>query len=213
MLPFLGSVKNKNKVQPLLFTGINKNEMVGDNEIVDGFNLGSKNLPAMSPRLSEEVLIEDITTPNGFALFDNKIAYQDGVDFFYDGVDKGNLADDEKTFALFNSNLIIVPDKKTFDGTTLSVLQGSIYIERGDLDDDGIVALDETKVRTRGYVSVVSSETITFSNTEGYTHDVYEFDKDFNYITITLALTTAKTMGSDTEYVKMVLNGDDVNAV
>ena len=211
MIPMLKNVKSKNRIQKLYFVGINKNDMVTDNEIVDGYNLDTNNLPAMSPRKPKEVLIGTIITPNGFTLYKDKVAYQDGALLMYDGSSLGAIADSFKSFETFNKELIIMPDKKYFDGTTLDSLQGTIYIERGDLDEDGIVILDENKVRTRGHIMVVGGETLTFSNTESYDHDVYEFDKDFEFIKVTTGLVGSKTVQSDTEYVKMVLVGSDVN--
>jgi len=210
MIPMLKNVKSKNRIQKLYFVGINKNDIVSDNEIVEGYNLDTDNLPAMSPRKPRKVLFGNLADPNGFKLYKDKVAYQDGFMFHYDGISWGTTRT-FKSFEIFNKELITMPDKTYFDGTELKDLQGTIYIERGDLDEDGIVILDEDKVRTRGHIMVVGGETITFTNSEDYTHDVYQFDKDFGFIKARYEMTMTEILEDDTEYVKIVMNGSDVN--
>ena len=217
MIPQLTNIKRRTQTNPLIFTGINNLEIIADTEITNGYNLRTENLPAISPRKGRLALVENIIDPNGFMITDGKICHVDGNLFYYDNVSKGAIStnSDFKSLLNFNNNILIIPDKKYYDiaGDTLSILDGSIYVERGDLDANGIVALDEAKTRSRGYILVNNGEAITFSNTEGYTHDIYEFDKDFGFIKKTLALVGAKTLASDTENVKVVMNGSNVNAI
>ena len=102
------------QVSPLLFKGLNKKELINDNEIADGKNLDSEQLPAISPRDPMKVL-KTISNPQSFAIINNKQVYVSGTNFYYDGVLKGTVTSGLKTLLDFNGNVLIFPDKKYYD--------------------------------------------------------------------------------------------------
>ncbi len=102
------------EVRPLLFQGLNKREMIEDNELADGINLDTELLPAISPRQPMQ-LLRTLAAPESFTIINGKQVYVDGTNFLYDGVVKGTVTSGLKTMLDFNGNVLIFPDKKYYD--------------------------------------------------------------------------------------------------
>ena len=102
------------QTRPLLFQGLNKKEMIEDNEIADGINLDTELLPAISPRKPMK-LERTLAAPASFTIINGKQVYVDGTDFYYDGLVKGTVTAGLKTLLDFNGNVLIFPDKKYYD--------------------------------------------------------------------------------------------------
>lgn len=100
--------------KPLIFKGINKKELIEDEELTSGKNLDSEMIPALSPRKPIEA-IKTLSSPQYFGIVNGKDYYVDGTGFYYDGVNKGTVTRGVKSIVDFNGNLIIFPDKKYYD--------------------------------------------------------------------------------------------------
>lgn len=112
-LPYLNNINNL-KISPLLFSGINKKEIINDNEISDGHNLSTDEIPAICPREPMEV-IKSLVKPNYLGVINNKLVYVDGTSFYYDNQLKGTVSDTKKSIVDFNGYIVIFPDKKYYD--------------------------------------------------------------------------------------------------
>jgi len=108
---------NRMKIKPILFSGINKNELIDDTEISSGKNLDTLNLPAISPRKPLNT-IATLTAPQNLYVFNKKLVYTDGTSFYYDGVAKGTVTAGEKSMVDFNGKIVIFPDLKYYDFIT-----------------------------------------------------------------------------------------------
>lgn len=112
-LPYMQDLGNT-QVAPLVFSGLNRKDIIEDNEISGGINLDSELIPALSPRQSIKP-IKKLVSPKTFAMINNKQVYIDGTDFYYDGVKKGTVSLGHKSMVDFNGNIVIFPDKKYYD--------------------------------------------------------------------------------------------------
>ena len=112
-LPYLQELDHV-LTRPLVFAGLNQQELIDDNELSGGANLDTNNLPAISPRDS---MVMTRNTFNPFVLksINNKIVLIDGTDFYYDGVLKGQVTPSNKSIVDFNGNIVIFPDLKYYD--------------------------------------------------------------------------------------------------
>jgi len=104
----------KIETQPLQFKGLNKKEVIADNEISSGQNIGFEALPKISPRFPREKI--GSTWPNPKDLFSagGKLVHVDGTDFYYDGIRKGTVTATKKSMVDFNGHIVIFPDKKYY---------------------------------------------------------------------------------------------------
>ena len=112
-LPYLNEIKNK-RTAPLLFSGLNKREIINDNEIPYGENLTTDEIPAITSREPMEKILQ-LNKPNYLGIINNKIVYVDGTTFYYDNVLKGTVSDTNKSVVDFNGYILIFPDKKYYD--------------------------------------------------------------------------------------------------
>lgn len=112
-LPYLQDLGNT-QIAPLVFSGLNRKEIIEDIELSDGTNLDSEMIPALSPRKPIKSL-RKISTPIAFTMINNKQVYIDGTDFYFDGSKKGTVSPGHKSMVDFNGNVVIFPDKKYYD--------------------------------------------------------------------------------------------------
>lgn len=114
-LPYMQELGNT-KVAPLVFSGLNKNDIIEDTELSDGINLDTEKTPAISPRKST-LVIKKLQNPKSFMMIGDKQVYIDGTDFYFDGVKKGTVTSTSggKSMVDFNGNVVIFPDKKYYD--------------------------------------------------------------------------------------------------
>lgn len=112
-LPYMQDLGNT-QTAALIFEGLNRKALIGDNEISHGINLDTELLPAISPREPMKVL-KTLSAPSSFCMVNKKQAYVDGTNFYYDGVVKGTVDAGLKTMLDFNGNILIFPDKKYYD--------------------------------------------------------------------------------------------------
>lgn len=112
-LPYLQDLGNIQS-RALVFSGINRKDLIEDTEFADGYNLDSEHIPAIGPRKPIE-LITPLESPKRLFAANNKIAYIDGTNFYYNGVSKGTVSSEVKSLVDFNGNILIFPDKKYYD--------------------------------------------------------------------------------------------------
>lgn len=100
--------------KPLLFKGINKKELIGDDELSDGKNLRTDTIPAISPREPMSV-IKTLQNPSYYGRVNGIDYYIDGTNFYYNGTSRGTVTAGKKSIVDFNGVLVIFPDKKYYD--------------------------------------------------------------------------------------------------
>lgn len=111
-LPYVQDIGNT-KVAPLVFSGINRKELIEDMELSDGKNLDSEMIPAICPRKSISIK-RTLQAPQHFLMVNGKEVYIDGTKFYYNGVEKGTVTLGSKSIVDFNGNIVIFPDKKYY---------------------------------------------------------------------------------------------------
>jgi len=122
-LPPLRGVKRKrNRIDG--FAGLNHNRVINERELYDMRNMQSGFLPVLAPR-NKRARVRQFAKPNGLFAHD-KLCWVDGVEFFYDGEFKGNVADSEKTFARMGAYVLIWPDKVYYNTNTKDGEFGSL---------------------------------------------------------------------------------------
>lgn len=112
-LPYVQDLGNT-QVSPLVFSGINKKEIIEDIELSDGINLDSEMIPAISPRKPIDK-IRTIEAPESFVMINDKQVYISDGKLYYDGTERGIVGTGTKSIVDFNGNIVIFPQKKYYD--------------------------------------------------------------------------------------------------
>lgn len=112
-LPFLQEINNT-QVRPLTFSGLNKRELIKDDEFSGGINLDSELNPAISPRKPISHL-KTLASPSNYLMVEGKQVYTEGTNLVYGGVVRGQLTLGRKAIVDFNGAIVIFPDKKYYD--------------------------------------------------------------------------------------------------
>ena len=99
------------------FGGMNHTIGAGDGEIFQTENLTSDCYPVLATRAKRYIAEDTVSKPNGMFGWD-KLAWVDGTAFFYDGVQKGTVADSKKRFAAIGKTIVIMPDKAYYNTET-----------------------------------------------------------------------------------------------
>ena len=99
--------------KPLLFSGLNRKQIIDDSELSNGKNLNTETLPALSPRKPHKAITGTIASTA--MLVNDKLVMVSGTSFYYDGVARGTLTAGSKSMVDFNGKIVIFPDKKYYD--------------------------------------------------------------------------------------------------
>ena len=129
MLPYIPYGDKITARQQTGFGGLNHNPSAADGELYQAKNLTSDLYPLLSSRVARQ----EVTTLNkANGLFaKEKLAWVDGINFYYGNELIGQVADSHKTFASMGYFLLIFPDKKYF---LTNWEEGNIYDRFGDLE-------------------------------------------------------------------------------
>lgn len=112
-LPALNVIKNQIEKDMIFFQGLNRRDVISDNELSSCTNMQMDSYPAIEVRSKRKVLGN---YPNAQTLFAGvKKAWVDGTNFYYDGVVKGTVTKSAKSMVDFNDKVLIFPDKKYYD--------------------------------------------------------------------------------------------------
>ena len=98
------------------FAGYNHNLRLRDNEFYDMRNISSASLPVVTAR-ERRLRLRKLNKPNGLFAHE-KLCWVDGTDFYYDGIKKGDVTDDEKQFVRMGAYVLIWPDKAYYNTHT-----------------------------------------------------------------------------------------------
>jgi len=134
-LPALRTNKKVTKRSIIQWAGLNKKVLIEDNQFSATTNLSTKNYPLISPRPSRAT---SYTLTAGWALFaSSKLAWVDGTDFFYNGVDEGNVTASAKSMVEISNRIVIFPDKVSYDtiGDTFASFGTGTYPTAGSVPD------------------------------------------------------------------------------
>jgi hypothetical protein len=108
----------KNKSQVVAMRGINYSNMIADGDMVDSKNISARAYPYITTRKGRE-LLEDLSGATAMTMFQGELVYVKGTDLYWgDGVWRNKVTPGEKQFAVINSKLVIMPDKKYINGET-----------------------------------------------------------------------------------------------
>lgn len=132
------------KSNQVKFYGLDHRLGAPDGAIWDMKNMGSQDFPVLSTR-RKRVLYRTLQKPNGLFGWGG-LAWVDGTGFYFNGTQKGTVADSQKTFAGIGSYIVILPDKKYFNistnefgslesewsGATLTFTNGTLYGEAAE---------------------------------------------------------------------------------
>ena len=88
-----------------------------------------------------------LAKPNGLTAYEGKPVWADGTALCIDGESVGSVSDSPKVFATLGRRLLIWPDKKLWDGETLSALEASVTAS-GLVFGDGTYAQEQAKANS-----------------------------------------------------------------
>ena len=104
------------------FLGLNRKDIIAENEFSDLMNMDSAHYPMLAPCLTRKKVIDQggikaVVADNnmdGDAL--TAVTGVAGTQFYYQGTAKGAVSGDEQTCLVdFNGNVLIFPDKKYYN--------------------------------------------------------------------------------------------------
>lgn len=113
LIPNLASVRGAERAA-LNFTGLNKRDLILDNEFSDGKNLSGENAPSISNSKARTEKVTGITGGTDFFIAGGKNCWVSGTNFVFDGVVKGTVTAGRKSMVDFNGCVVIMPDKKYY---------------------------------------------------------------------------------------------------
>ena len=118
-LPKIPYRMEKNKSQVVAMRGINFSNMIADGDMVDSKNISARAYPYITTRKSREDLGDEYVDATAMTMFQGELVYVKGTDLHWgDGVWRNKVTPGEKQFAVINSKLVIMPDKKYINGET-----------------------------------------------------------------------------------------------
>jgi len=117
MLPYLTSL-NRSTTTVVDLKGLNLTGTLSDGEWEATQNMDAHLAPIITRR-EKRLLCGRVSKPNGMIATD-KLAFVDGVKFYYDGYYYGDVSDSFKQMAAMGSKICIFPDKVYFDTETRS---------------------------------------------------------------------------------------------
>ena len=109
MLPSMKYADKITKSQQVKFGGLNRSVGAGDGELYDMRNLTGDHYPVLSVRAKRH-LFRTLAKPGALFAWD-RLCWIDGTDFYFDGKQKGQVTEGEKSFAALGAYLVIFPDK------------------------------------------------------------------------------------------------------
>lgn len=115
-LPSMAYSDGIRKFKQTEFKGYNHQLAAQDGELWDMKNLTSDFYPLLSPR-KRRYIVRQLATPNGFCAYDG-LFWVDGTGFYADGVLRGEVTNDRKSFASIGAYIVILPDKKYYNRLT-----------------------------------------------------------------------------------------------
>ena len=149
-LPQLIDIGNDVQRDTVYFKGLNRRDIISDNEISACKNMQMDAYPAIEVRPKREVIAN---YANAQALGAGvKKFWVNGTDFYYDGVIKGTVTASAKSMCDFNGRVLIFPDKKYYDyvaGTFGNLWTGEsapTYPASGSVPDIDYVAVHDNRV-------------------------------------------------------------------
>lgn len=153
------------------FRGYNANVRIADGEFCGMKNMTSDKYPALSPR-GRRRRVRAFTKPHGLYMH-NELCWVDGTKFYYGGVEKGTVADSDKTLIGMGAYVLIFPDKKYYDSKadTFGSLTNSVTTS-------GTVTTTLTKVSGDAYTITATQATAPAYHEK----DSYWCDTAHNYL-------------------------------
>ena len=114
MIPLMNERVGTNQQVNIVFSGLNKGEMIESGELTAMYNMSSTYYPCLGPRLGRKVL-QNLTNGTDIASFGEKLFTIHDNGFYYNGVRKGTIQAGQKQIAVMNNYVIIFPDKVQYD--------------------------------------------------------------------------------------------------
>ncbi len=113
MLPRLATNVQKNQTLTMQLRGINYSDMLQEGDMVDSLNISSRRYPYITTR-KKRTVHGDYSNATALASWE-KLIVVDGTNLYYDDELLGTVTEGEKQFAMVNTKLVVMPDKKYYD--------------------------------------------------------------------------------------------------
>ena len=214
ILPQLPNRVQKKESQIFKLKGINLSDDYQDGSLRECINFSTRRYPYMATRRRRKELegYENISSITSW----NKLVAVRGTDLLYDGEVVGQVTEGEKQFAIVNTKLAIMPDKKYLDVSTKTLVDMASSVEpTGNFAFKAPKAKTDTSEAQDQYVQFSSQSTLNFTNYfkvgDGIT--ISGCKNEHNNLVLTIKTVEAKkitfeTMGVDSKnFVDATENG------
>ena len=214
ILPQLPNRVQKKESQIFKLKGINLSDDYQDGSLRECTNFSTRRYPYMATRRRRKELegYENISSITSW----NKLVAVRGTDLLYDGEVVGQVTEGEKQFAIVNTKLAIMPDKKYLDVSTKTLVDMASSVEpTGNFVFKAPKAKTDTSEAQDQYVQFSSQSTLNFTNYfkvgDGIT--ISGCKNEHNNLVLTIKTVEAKkitfeTMGVDSKnFVDATENG------
>lgn len=213
-LPVFKSGNQKMQPEILQWGGLNRNELIADNQFSSTTNASTKNFPLICPRPPRATEATLTGTGRAIASSGTYLAWVDGTSFKYNGVTKGTVLAGAKSIVDFNGQLLIFPDKKYYDyvDDEFGTMAGSVRMTEYGYDAAGDVDYTATnKVRNLNIVTVTASTAYTLVNDKGYTvANAYYYNSEMQFISTAAVNFASFTTPATAAYMNFSVTGTDL---
>ena len=116
-LPYLRGNPQQSEKSIGSFLGLNKQEVIQENEFSDMKNMSLDAYPAITVRQKRGEIMKKIAKPNGL-FYKNGLMYADGTSLYYKDKKIATVSDSRKQIVGIGAYAVIFPDKITYNTST-----------------------------------------------------------------------------------------------
>lgn len=121
-LPYLRGNPQQSEKSIGSFLGLNKQEVIQENEFADMKNMSLDAYPAITVRQKRGEIIKKIAKPSGL-FYKNGLMYADGTSLYYKDKKIATVSDSRKQIVGIGAYAVVFPDKITYNTSTGEVKQ------------------------------------------------------------------------------------------
>lgn len=116
-LPYLNVTPKETSRQIGSFAGLNRGEIINENEFADMKNMASDYFPAISTRKNRGRVEKKLAAPHGL-FYKNGLVYVDGLNLYYKENKIADVADSDKNIVGLGAYIVVFPDKVMYNTAT-----------------------------------------------------------------------------------------------
>lgn len=116
-LPYLNVTPKETSHLIASFAGLNRGEVINENEFTDMKNMASDHFPAISTRKNRGKVEKSLAAPHGI-FYKNGLAYVDGTCMYYKDNKIADVLDSDKYIVGIGANIVVFPDKIMYNTST-----------------------------------------------------------------------------------------------